>query len=86
MKTPLTLVVLAVVLADQGFTNLTGAKVHVVLNDHGLRLSPYIPDMIRTYRGGCIDECPRCSPRAPSPTAVRGPNACRLYPTAALQQ
>ncbi|MGH7820229.1 MAG: hypothetical protein ACREQ9_10680 [Candidatus Binatia bacterium] len=69
------------------FTNPLGAEIHLVLNDHGPKLPGYMPDMIRTYRGGCTDQSlPPAFPATAKADGRPGPNTCRLYQVAIFQQ
>lgn len=72
---------------EAGFTNPSGAELHVVINDHG----PLIPDMaasmVNTYRGGCSDESlPPPFPATAITDGEPGPNACRLIQDAIFTQ
>ncbi len=72
---------------DQGFTDPLGAEIHLVVNDHGPKLDEHMPDMIRTYRGGCTDESlPPVFPATAFADGEPGPNTCRLAQTATFQQ
>lgn len=71
----------------RGFTNPTGAEIHVILNDHGPALDEFMPDMIRTYRGGCTDESlPEGFPQTALRDGKPGPNTCRLMQSVVFQQ
>ncbi len=65
----------------------TGAKIHLVLNDHG-RLHPEIAAlMLTSYRGGCSDgSLPPPFPASAKADGVPGPNACVLIQDAIFQQ
>lgn len=71
-------------LANRALTDARSAEIHLVLNDHGPKLSAHMPDMIKTYRGGCADSSP--FPGIFPPTAIAdgsaGPNTCLLYQSA----
>jgi hypothetical protein len=71
-------------LADGSLENSMGAEVHLVINDHGVKLPEFMPGMIHTYRGGCSNSSP-FPPFFPA-TALAdgevGPNICRLYQAA----
>ncbi len=71
-------------LDDRSFTNVDGAEVHLVINDHGPMLPEYMPGMITTYRGGCSDASPFPAVFPPSALADGevGPNTCLLYQAA----
>lgn len=74
-------------LDDRFFFNPLGAEIHVVINDHGPVLAEYMPDMIRTYRGGCTDESlPPIFPPSAFADGEPGPNACQLYKVVIFQQ
>ena len=69
-----------------GFTNLRGAEIHLVLNDHGPMLPSLVSDMLHTYRGGCTTESlPAIFPATAIADGIPGPNTCRLYQTAIFQ-
>jgi len=70
-----------------GFTNPTGAEIHLVINDHG----PLIPEMaemmLNTYRTGCTDESlPASFPDTAKADGEPGPNTCALVQAAVFQQ
>ncbi len=73
-------------LPDRELSDAIGAEVHLVINDHGPALATHMPDMIRTYRGGCADSSP--FPPIFPPSALGdgepGPNTCRLFQAAVL--
>jgi hypothetical protein len=70
-----------------GFTNPLGADVHLVLNDHGLKIPELISNMLHTYRGGCTDESlPPPFPATAKADGIPGPNTCRLYQVAIFEQ
>lgn len=39
-----------------GFTNPTGAEIHLVVHTHGQVIPELADDMVRTFRGGCHDD------------------------------
>ncbi len=59
-----------------GLQNPTGAEIHLVVHTHGQKLPEYMPDMIKTFAGGCQD------PGAPffglhfPEWGKQGPNTC----------
>lgn len=62
-----------------GMTNVAGAEIHLVVNDHGPLIEGREFAMLNTYRDGCTDK----SIPAPMPDTARaqgeaGPNQCRL--------
>lgn len=74
-------------LPDRTFHNPLGAEYHVALNDHGPKLAVHMPDMIRTYRGGCSDDSPfpPIFPATALADGEPGPNRCLLYQVAIFQ-
>ena len=72
-------------LPDRSFEDAGTAEIHLVLNDHGAKIPAYMPDMIKTYRGGCSDDSPFPG-IFPAATAIAdgevGPNTCRLSQSA----
>jgi hypothetical protein len=73
-------------LPDQGLEDPRRAEVHLVLNDHGPKLAEYMPDMIRTYRGGCMDEgLPAIFPASAKADGEPGPNTCTLWQVAMFE-
>lgn len=71
-------------LPDRNFDDATTAEIHLVLNDHGPKIPTMVPDMIKSYRGGCSDESP--FPGIFPATAIQdgeaGPNTCLLSQSA----
>ena len=70
-----------------GFTNPTGAEIHLVINRHGPLIPERAAEMLSTYRGGCTDD----SLPAPFPDTAKadgepGPNSCALVQAAVFQQ
>lgn len=63
------------------------AEYHLVVNDHGPMHAAHMPDMIRTYRGGCSDDSPfpPIFPDAALADGEPGPNRCLLYQVAVFQ-
>lgn len=74
-------------LPDRTLHNPLGAEYHFVVNDHGPRLAEHMPDMIRTYRGGCSDDSPfpPIFPDTALADGEPGPNRCLLYQVAIFQ-
>ncbi|MCB9157183.1 MAG: hypothetical protein H6645_08710 [Caldilineaceae bacterium] len=69
-----------------GFTNPSGAEIHLVINDHGPLIPERAGEMLNTYGAGCTDE----SLPAPFPDTAKadgepGPNACALVQVAIFQ-
>ncbi|MEM7133273.1 MAG: hypothetical protein AAF702_43645 [Chloroflexota bacterium] len=63
-----------------GFSNLDGAEVHVIINEHGPALVETLDDMLSSYRGGCTDESiPAPFPDTARADGIPGPNPCQLY-------
>ena len=71
-------------LTNRALIDAHGAEIHLVVNDHGPALPEYMPDMIRTYRGGCSNASPFPPPFPASALADGevGPNICRLFQAA----
>jgi hypothetical protein len=67
-----------------GLVDSEGAEIHLVLHEHGPKLARYLPDMIHSVAGGCI-EAGIPEPGVASPFNAytgpeygeRGPNTCR---------
>lgn len=74
-------------LDDRQLTDPRTAEYHVVINDHGPKLSAHMPDMIRTYRGGCSDDSPfpGIFPESALADGEPGPNSCLLSQLAIFQ-
>lgn len=59
-----------------GLQNPRGAEIHMVVHSHGDMLPEYMPSMIQSFGGGCMD------PGAPFPGlhfpewGIQGPNTC----------
>lgn len=63
--------------------NPLGAEIQLVINDHGPKLSAFMPGMIQTYRAGCTDaSLPGIFPASAKADGDPGPNACQLYQVA----
>jgi hypothetical protein len=61
------------------------AEIQLVLNDHGPKLTEFMPEMISTYRAGCTDaSIPAIFPASARAHGTPGPNACQLYQAAAF--
>lgn len=75
-------------LPDQGLTDPQTAEIHLVVNGHGPMLAEHMPDMIKTYRGGCSDESPfpAMFPATALADGEPGDNICRLTQAAIFQQ
>lgn len=63
-----------------GLLNPEGAELHFIVHSHGQKLSEYMPSMIQTFAGGCMD------PGAPfiglfiePEWGVPGPNTCESH-------
>ena len=73
-------------LPDQGLDDPQGAEVHLVFNDHGPKLSAFMPGMTHTYRAGCTDESlPPIFPPSAKADGTPGPNTCRLWQLAVFE-
>lgn len=70
-----------------GFTNPTGAEIHLVINDHGPLIPEMADTMLNSYRGGCTDESlPGPFPDTAKADGEPGPNTCALVQAAIFQQ
>jgi hypothetical protein len=71
-------------LQDRSFDDATTAEIHLVLNDHGPKIPAMLPDMMKTYRGGCSDESPfpGIFPATALADGEVGPNTCLLSQSA----
>jgi hypothetical protein len=70
-------------LPDRALSNPLGAEVQLVLNDHGPKLTAFMPAMIQTYRAGCTDaSLPPIFPPSARADGAAGPNTCQLYQVA----
>ena len=74
-------------LADRALTNPAGAEVRLIVNDHGPKIPALMPDMIKTYRGGCADTSPfpPVFPDTALADGIPGPNECRLFQAAVFE-
>ena len=69
-----------------GFTNPTGAEIHVVVHSHGQVIPELLDDMIGTFRGGCRDD-EMITPEHPAyEDGTPGPNQCVDLQFAVFQQ
>ncbi len=69
-----------------GFTNPTGAEIHLVINSHGPLIPERASEMLNTYRAGCTDESlPPPFPDTAKADGEPGPNACALVQAAVFQ-
>ena len=63
-----------------GFQNLGGAEIHVILNEHGPVVPEMVDNMLGSYRGGCTDESlPPPFPDTAKADGTPGPNPCQLF-------
>lgn len=71
----------------RSLTDPRTAEFHVVVNDHGPQIPAHMPDMIRTYRGGCSNDSPfpLIFPASALADGEPGPNRCLLYQVAIFQ-
>ncbi|MCP4211993.1 MAG: hypothetical protein GY764_11015 [Halieaceae bacterium] len=70
-----------------GFTNPTGAEIHLVINKHGPLITRRAGEMLNTYRGGCTDKSlPPSFPETAKVDGESGPNDCALVQAAIFQQ
>lgn len=58
-------------LPSVGLTNPSGAEVHLVVRTHEEAIPQFMPDMIRTFNGGCT-----YPPGVPTNFGAPGPNTC----------
>jgi len=73
-------------LPDGGMWDPMTVQIQLVLNDHGPKLTAYMPEMTHTYRAGCTDaSIPPIFPDTARADGAPGPNACQLYQVAAFQ-
>ncbi|HKO33859.1 MAG TPA: hypothetical protein VJY85_08950 [Candidatus Limnocylindria bacterium] len=73
-------------LAGGGLWDPMTAEIQLVLNDHGPKLTDFMPGMISTYRSGCTEaSIPAIFPPSARADGTPGPNACQLYQMAAFQ-
>jgi len=60
-----------------GLLNPQGAEYHFTLLSHGPKLPQFMPDMTKTYLGGCFNQPLPGLPNLPLPAwGQRGPNEC----------
>lgn len=72
-------------LPDGGMWDPMTAQIQLVLNDHGPKLTAFMPEMTHTYRAGCTDaSIPPIFPDTARADGAPGPNACQLYQVAAF--
>ena len=70
-----------------GYWNLLGAEIHLLINDHGPLVSHLAHSMLNSYRGGCRDESlPPPFPATAKADGTPGPNTCRLVQDVAFVQ
>jgi len=69
-----------------GLFDPMGAQIQLVLNDHGPKLTAFMPGMISSYRSGCTEaSIPAIFPATARADGTPGPNACQLYQMAVFQ-
>jgi hypothetical protein len=62
------------------------AEIQLVINDHGPKLTAYLPEMTHTYRAGCTEaSIPAIFPASARADGTPGPNTCQLYQMAVFQ-
>jgi hypothetical protein len=72
-------------LPDAGLSDPMTAEIQLVLNDHGPKLTTFMPDMTHTYRAGCTEaSIPGIFPASARADGTPGPNTCLLYQMAAF--
>ena len=71
-------------LPDRSFDDAATAEIHLILNDHGPKIGAHMPDMIKTYRGGCSEASPfpGLFPATALADGEVGPNTCLLSQSA----
>jgi hypothetical protein len=70
-------------LPNGGLWDPMTAQIQLVINDHGPKLTAYMPEMTHTYRAGCTDaSIPGIFPDSARADGTPGPNACQLYQVA----
>jgi opacity protein-like surface antigen len=72
-----------------GFTNPTGAEIHVLVHDHGPIIPGLVDEMISTYRAGCMDDGVinlNTIPSAGYYDGTPGDNQCPTVQSAIFQQ
>ena len=67
-------------LPDGGLWDPMHAQIQLVVNDHGPKLTEFMPGMTHSYRAGCTDaSIPGIFPPSARADGTPGPNACQLY-------
>jgi hypothetical protein len=69
-----------------GFTNPTGAEIHVVVRSHGQVIPELLDDMLGTFRGGCQDDEVITPDHPAYEDGTPGPNQCVDLQFAVFQQ
>jgi len=59
-----------------GLLNPTGAEIHLLMHSHGQKIVEFMPEMIHTFGGGCVDPGPPFSGLWFPEWGPQGPNAC----------
>lgn len=73
-------------LPDGGLWDPMTAEIQLVINDHGPKLTAFMPEMTHTYRAGCTEaSIPGIFPASARADGTPGPNACQLYQVAVFQ-
>lgn len=67
-----------------GFTNPTGAEIHVAIHDHGPMIPSLVNEMISTFAGGCSNDYSGMPPNAQNGTP--GPNECATVQFTVVKQ
>ncbi|MDX1664575.1 MAG: hypothetical protein R3272_12335 [Candidatus Promineifilaceae bacterium] len=69
-----------------GFTNPTGAEIHLVVHTHGQKIPGLVDEMIGTYRAGCHDDAFINDSHPAHDDGTPGPNQCIDLQFAILRQ
>ena len=59
-----------------GLLNPTGAEIHLLMHSHVQKIVEFMPEMIHTFGGGCVDPGPPFSGLWFPEWGPQGPNAC----------
>ena len=59
-----------------GMLNPLGSEIHLIVHTHGPMIPEYMPDMIKTFGGGCVDPGPPFTGLWFPEWGAQGPNNC----------
>lgn len=59
-----------------GLLNPMGSEIHLIVHTHGPMIPDYMPDMIQTFGGGCVDPGPPFTGLWFPEWGAQGPNNC----------